>query len=98
MKETHTYILNSLNDIISEKLRQIASESKGPDHDPDRSDEFLKDTKNEVKHLQRIRGELELLLNGMGWNMDYLKDDAVVKTKYGVCPGCGLDKEAIKYE
>lgn len=49
---------------IAAAQRQVAGEREAPRHDADRSDDVIKEGRNAVKDLRRIRQELEIVFFG----------------------------------
>ena len=63
--EKHQQVLNLLTEMIQDKLRAYQLEYSSPIHSADESDAYLKRTKEKIRELRRIRGELELVFTDL---------------------------------
>ena len=62
--ERHLQILHLLSEEILSQAEQLSLEQRGPARDPDASDDFIKERKENIKKLRELREQAEVVFSG----------------------------------
>lgn len=63
--ESISMVLEGLQQLIARGAKATVSRMYSPSGDPDNDDDVIRDGKNQVKQLRRIRSEFETLMFGI---------------------------------